>query len=244
MPKAKSKVPNALKHGVFSRQTLIPGEDGEVYLELWSALKDEWNPEGATEEDAVVSIARAIWRKRRLQKFLQARLLKNSSDINHPSFDVALGLYSFAWAMDVQIKRGKQPEKTFADYAPQLLRSGTIAMLQDKYPRAAFATGTEWAAAIVTEINSNLLPRLTDDDPEVIAKEKWRISLESFTNDEFGEELAIDERLEAMIDRAIKRLIQLKAMKQILGQAPAERPRRRQLTETNSGRDGRSSAKN
>ena len=201
-------------------------------------------PKGSLEEDAVISIARAIWRKRRLQKFLEARLLKNSSDINHPSFDVGQGLFSFAWIMDSETKRGEKPEKIFAKYAPQLLGSGIVESLQNKYPRAAFATGTEWAAAIVKEVNSNLLPRYSGDNPEVIVKQKWQVSLQNFTNDEFREELAIDERLEAMIDRAIKRLIQLKAMKQILGQAPAERPRTRQLTVTNSGRDGRSSAKN
>ena len=208
------------------------------FLELWSQLIDEWNPEGATEEDAVLSIAKAIWRKRRLQKFLEARLLKNRSDINHPSFDVELGLVSFAFVMDHETKRGEKPEKIYAHYAPSLLRSGTIELLQSKYPRSAFPTATDWSAAIVKEIVSNLLPKYRGDDPEVTAMQKWSISLKAVTNDEFREELAIDERLEVMIDRAIKRLVQLKAVKQMLGQPSTERPSTRQVT--NSSRDGRS----
>ena len=34
-------------------------------------------PAGATEQDAVLSIAKAVWRKRRAQKFLETKLLKN-----------------------------------------------------------------------------------------------------------------------------------------------------------------------
>jgi hypothetical protein len=41
----------------------------------------------------------------------------------------------------------------------------------------------------------------------------------ALSSDLFEQELALDERLDAMIDRAIKRLIQTKAMKQMLGQA-------------------------
>jgi hypothetical protein len=37
------------------------------------------------------------------------------------------------------------------------------------------------------------------------------------------QELALNERFDAMIDRAIKRLIQIKAMKQMLRQASPER---------------------
>jgi hypothetical protein len=38
----------------------------------------------------------------------------------------------------------------------------------------------------------------------------------------FKHELALDERLDAMIDRAIKRLVHTKAMKQMMGQTPTE----------------------
>lgn len=51
-------------------------------------------------------------------------------------------------------------------------------------------------------------------------------SAASFTDDLFNRELVLDERLDAMIDRAVKRLVQTKAMKQALGQleqAPAKR---------------------
>jgi hypothetical protein len=48
-------------------------------------------------------------------------------------------------------------------------------------------------------------------------------SARNFSGDLFKQELALDERLDAMIDRAVKRLIQTKAMKQMLGQTSTER---------------------
>ncbi len=49
------------------------------------------------------------------------------------------------------------------------------------------------------------------------------LSVSSFSDDVFKQELALDERLDAIIDRADKRLIQTKAMKQMLSQTGAGR---------------------
>jgi hypothetical protein len=64
----KWKQKNALKHGIFSINPIIPGEDPRKFEALHSALIDEWNPCGITEEDLVFSIADAMWRKLRSQR--------------------------------------------------------------------------------------------------------------------------------------------------------------------------------
>ena len=60
---------NAYKHGAYSRYAVVPGEDKKEIQALYSALDQEWRPAGATEEDAVLSLAEAIWRKHRAQRF-------------------------------------------------------------------------------------------------------------------------------------------------------------------------------
>jgi hypothetical protein len=47
-------------------------------------------------------------------------------------------------------------------------------------------------------------------------------SAEALSGDLFNQELARDERLDAMVDRAFKRLMQIKAMKPMLGAASAD----------------------
>ena len=65
---------NALKHGAFSSLLILPWESVAKFAELYDELIAEWNPIGRTEQDAVLSIAKGIWRKRRMQAFLADEL--------------------------------------------------------------------------------------------------------------------------------------------------------------------------
>jgi hypothetical protein len=74
---------NALQHGVLSRYTVLPWEDGEEYRALLEALVAEHEPQGPTEEHLVEELAGIIWRKRRLRLGESAahhRALKRASD--------------------------------------------------------------------------------------------------------------------------------------------------------------------
>jgi hypothetical protein len=74
---------NALQHGVLSRHTVLPWEDGEQYRMLLDALVAEHKPQGPTEEHLVEELAGIIWRKRRLrlgENAVHHRALKRSTD--------------------------------------------------------------------------------------------------------------------------------------------------------------------
>jgi hypothetical protein len=58
---------NALRHGVLSRYTVLPWEDGDEYRALIAALMAEHAPQGPTEEHLVEELAGILWRKRRLR---------------------------------------------------------------------------------------------------------------------------------------------------------------------------------
>jgi len=71
----KCKRPNALKHGIFSDAVLIPGEDSDEYKQLLADLMDEWKPAGPTLRDEVIELANLMWKRRRLRKFIQTKLI-------------------------------------------------------------------------------------------------------------------------------------------------------------------------
>jgi hypothetical protein len=196
---------------------ILPGEHRQEFEELHSALTQEWTPGGATEEDAVLTIAKAIWRKRRVQKFREIQLAKNTLNPEHPSYDARLGLLGFVAAMTVE------PEVAFEADAKRHLRADTITYLKNKFPRWRFKSTAEWAKAVINEINLVLLPKYAIDVQPAADMAALMLSVESFSDDVFKQELALDERLDAIIDRAVKRLIQTKAMKQMLGQTGAGR---------------------
>ncbi len=58
--------PNALKHGMLSRQTLLPDEDGAALTELAESLRADLQPVGALEDTLVDLITARLWRLRRL----------------------------------------------------------------------------------------------------------------------------------------------------------------------------------
>lgn len=57
---------NAVKHGILSKETLLPHENAEDYQMLLNALESEYSPEGISEQALVEELAGVLWRKRRL----------------------------------------------------------------------------------------------------------------------------------------------------------------------------------
>jgi hypothetical protein len=224
MRNQKWKHHNAYKHGVFSRYAIVPGENKEEFETLYSALVQEWMPVGATEEDAVLSLAEAMWRKHRAQRFLGIQVAQNFCNPNHPSYDEYSALSNFAGLLRLQ------PEVAFEN-ASRALKPEMNSFLRQEFPRDEFASISEWAQAVVSEIETVLLPeREPPQDPTGARPTTLLLSAATFTDEFVDQQLKLVERLESMIDRAVKRLVQIKVMKQMLGQTGTER------TENRSGK--------
>lgn len=66
-PEGKQTVSrNALKHGILSRSTLLPGEDETSFTELRNCLFQDLNPVGPQQELLVERIVAYNWRLKRL----------------------------------------------------------------------------------------------------------------------------------------------------------------------------------
>jgi hypothetical protein len=199
---------------VYATFTIAPGEDPEEFKKLHKDFIQEWQPDGATEEETVFGIATDTWRKRRVQKFMQAELFKNLANPEHPSYDQALALLYCAVTFELDHE---------ADFAQTTrgLRADRIKYLRTKCPREDFKSADQWAEAFVKEIRSNLLPEAEMADTKMATLGRLVQSAGTLGGNSFKEELALEERLDAMIDRKIKRLLTLKATKPMLGLPPA-----------------------
>ena len=200
------------------------GEDEQEFEELHSALIDEWQPSGPTEEDAVFSLADLMWRKCRAQKFVQAKWSQATYCSGSPTFVENLGLILFGDFMRLQ------PETAFERYANTFLTADNVSYLKQKFPRANYESTSEWAEAVRAEIQS-LLPgpsaprsRQLDALAEIVSKMTtgWQVAnIQDHAKEYFEDELNLRERLDAMIARQVKHLMQLKAGKQMLRQTSA-----------------------
>jgi hypothetical protein len=113
------------------------------------------------------------------------------------------------------------PEDAFS-HGSHYLRKEQLESLMKGYPKTNFKSETEWFAAIENAITSTLFPiydAVYSDSETYLALMN---PAATFSDDLFDRAIALDERLNAMIDRATKRLIHIKAMKQMLGPAPPE----------------------
>ena len=89
------------------------------------------------------------------------------------------------------------------------------AHLEREVPKEKYPTIPEWVQAVKREVDEVLLPRARAEveSPDHLAAK----AAEFITTDRILEDLDLEERLDAMVDRAMRRLAQTKFMKQISG---------------------------
>jgi hypothetical protein len=200
---------NALKHGAFSRFLILPWEGVAKFVKLYVDLIDEWKPVGPTEEDAVLSIAKGLWRKRRMQAFLRNELENHSCDPNHVAYNEAEMLR----VLYISIETRPDKFETWLRGLPTQKAND----LRRKFPREDFQSVSDWVKAVQHEIASNLLPAVSSVE-DLVGPSASVL----FTDKAIEYDIGVEERIDAMIDRAIKRLVQTKAMKQMLGASTIE----------------------
>jgi hypothetical protein len=64
---------NAITHGAYAKDLLLPNESREQFELLHQDLIEEWNPTGTLENDTVLTLAKCIWQKRRIEGFIAKR---------------------------------------------------------------------------------------------------------------------------------------------------------------------------
>lgn len=88
--------------------------------------------------------------------------------------------------------------------------------LKDAVPRERYPEFIDYVRALKAEVDEVLLPRVRNERPsdDYIAA---KTASEFLTPERILEDLALEERLDATMDKAIRRLAQAKALKQLSG---------------------------
>jgi hypothetical protein len=229
-----------MKHGVFSKTALFPWEDGTEFQALHSDLQDEWQPSGALEEDAVFTILTCIWRKRRIfdkrnleiVAALQEQEFVDLTTQPPPLFDTRLEKNKYSLANRPNSSRGQVRDRVaqllgfssalygdlderFLNLSISMLDKEFSTHLRQEVPKEKYPTTPEWVMAVKREVDEVMLPRVR---AEMIGPVHLAAKAAAFlTADRIIADLTLEERLDAMIDRAIRRLAQGKMMKQVAG---------------------------
>src|SRR6202051_4668102 len=101
----------------------------------------------------------------------------------------------------------------FLELKMNMLGAELKAHLLREVPKEKYSTTPEWVEAVKREVDEVLLPRARAEmeSPDHLAAK----AAEFITTDRILEDIALEERLDAMVDRAMRRLAQMKFMKQV-----------------------------
>ncbi len=168
-------------------------------------MVQEWQPEGPTEQDAVLTIAKCILCKRRIQDYISAKIFERSLDPD----DIA---YNEARVLLFLLKSSPHNFEAVFELALARLPQRTAGHLKTTCLPANFKSHAKWKKALRHELASVVLPTIPHQPAELLLLNAGNV----LTEDLFKSALGTEERLSATIARAVKQLVQAKAMKQML----------------------------
>ena len=198
-----SRKKNALTHGANTQEVMLWGETYEDYEALRTRAYEEWFPVGLTEEFEVKALIELLWRRRQLDRYEKISTQKRLDRVRK----------------DNEESRHIENLKTFAsefNAASTLEQVNTVlSKLSSLYcntirlhwPLREGDDPDKWGAGIASGLSSWKAPARHEGADEF---------LETIDPEEvFDRSLGRIERLDAMIDRTIKRLVQIRTMKQM-----------------------------
>ena len=205
---------NALVHGVYSSDVILPWEKAEDFNALLNGMRLDFKPCGTIEDDIVFDIAVLHWKKRRVNRLLQLGFLQTrlAAELEKSGKRSASGIHSFFKKQ--RIKEGREK----AEYTTAVVKL------------------SEAVTSLAGNVNSkktSSLGKLGANVRSVVADiEKLRPSIEAgaksvdeakkidgaYSLDTIGSACELEARLDALIEKAIQRLIIIREFQRQYGQ--------------------------
>jgi len=205
---SQHKNQNALKDGVFSKTLILLKEDPAEFEELYRSLVSEWNPEGPTELDTVMTLATCMWRKRRIGQWRLGQMEKFKrvdGRLERQNDRTVETVVTF-----LEETRSAVPGSITEEYLATKLGKTIAGDLKRIAPRAKYKNDDDWLKVVCSKLDDWIVRNT------ILGGELEKLE-DIYSDDDFiSMELALEERLDAQIDRAIKRLCQTKTMKEVV----------------------------
>jgi hypothetical protein len=208
-PKKRAKKKNALKHGVYSREVMLPGENIRDYVALAAEFMEEWAPEGPTERSLVDRLVGLYWQRQRLDRYEHSKLQIRVEDVQQANED----------NRHVQNLKNLGPEFNGATSVEAVekilsrLSSFYSGHIRERVPCEEAQDTAPWGPAIGKYL-AGFQPKDQLEGPTKFVA--------IVSPDSMAANMIRSERIDETIDRTIKRLMQVKTAKQIFPKMRAE----------------------
>jgi ribosomal protein S13 len=210
---------NALAHGVYASDLFLPGENTAEFDLLLEEVRRDLNPHGTLDNETVFEIANLQWRKRRVQRYVQIKLLQTplALKIEATGRQSARGI---SRALDATCEKDTtSPNDRF---------QSAISTVQNVYKYLNKRKGAKALAKHVQALQSeieNLLREMAvakkqSDVADVLTILQWACKVEA--------------ELDAEVDRKIKRLVMLNEYYRLYAQQPPKLIEHKSITQSPS----------
>ena len=211
MPRKKSesrRQTNALKHGAFATELLIFEEDQDEFDQLRKGLIEEFKPSGSMEEQLVLDLAKLYWRKRRAEKFYaqQANWIQMAT----------------TGAEDVEklrmlaqyLTKGQCCKHIWDRIVPHLPDNIQID-LETKFSCPSEEYDDAWIDSLKDYMlgSARMIEEVIEDKRHT---SRYMAETAIKLADLSAKHVSIEARLDALIERTLKRLAQVKAFKEVI----------------------------
>jgi hypothetical protein len=200
MPVRVKKSHPALKHGGYAA-TVLPGESVYEFEKLRQDLIANFTADGALEGDIVADLAGRLWRKQNRATFRAAEVARKHYNA------IASREFAKLRASDLTEEEKEEEKESFAWYG---------ITEETERQRKAMLAEREKAIQAADDIARNEL-----GDMYELAKMADTVTVACLMED-----LAVEERLDAAIDKCLKRLLLVKGLKSILASSSSAPPNR------------------
>jgi len=227
MSNNNSQSKNALTHGYYASDVVLAWEDQQDFDALLQAYRDEYCPDGVSEEAAVFDLASLHWKKRRLNIGSQLAFHKQSEAgamaiagsagwkgvadylTTGDGDRMAAAVYVAAKSQSEAVKQvcdmiGKRTERICKTDEAAEKKEGSVAEL-------------ERLAALAKELNlvgQSLVPLLRSIEEHNLDQ---KAAAQAYRPDIMEKELKLHAEIDRRIEKAMRRLVQAKEYKKFYG---------------------------
>jgi hypothetical protein len=211
---------NALSHGVYATDFVLPIESQDDFEALLASFKAEWKPEGASEEQAVIELTHATWIGWRAARMAQLQFHRSPFGTNFAKTK----LKSWEDLLDhAEMETPKILEETLTNLDKIL--SGFNTML-DRV--SSLPVDTSSSRGKEKQMENALLGRAVSDALEVFKKvaptirsmagltvQHWTMFDKAYGPEFIEQQMRVMAAVGARIDKILRRLTSLKEYKRV-----------------------------
>ena len=225
-PSVQKHTKNALTHGIYAEELVLPWENVEDLTKLRDELWAELQPEGRSEEETALGIVRLYWLKRRLMRTSQLGFHRDPFAIEvarsgPKDWDEVVKVITSASDKKAGLTKAAEESLEAIKAASEKISAINMACVpghsQEGPPKEAFQAAQN-AQRDADFVNNILMKQVF---PRMIALEEAQKSTpaavyeNAYSPEHLEKTLRIEAALDARIDKQVARLVNLKEYKRL-----------------------------